>query len=298
MNPASGVWLWVSLLAPMVVLIGAVIVYRRVAMQLSWRASFPPRLVLVAVVFVLSVGMVYFRRPPQAPPAMPGQEPSMLPLIWPSVAVLAFLAFVASAFWRNSDRAVSAANRKANAGDVDGAIADLRAILAMEPPTFLRLNMLGNYLIGRDRHAEALAAFDEALELVRAQVTGPKVDHFTFCVLQNNRGASLYQLDRFEEGLEAYAAAQVSLDQVRADTKSVVGSDVTVDYLILDGRSRCLARLGRVDEATEAFRAAEALFPKVIGRYGAEQKAMFRKNFEGTKALVKPESAGLGDDFA
>ena len=69
---------------------------------------------------------------------------------------------VAARFWIQWDRAISAANRKAKSGDIDGAIADLRAILAMEPPTFLRLNALGNFLIGQDRHAEALEAFPAA----------------------------------------------------------------------------------------------------------------------------------------
>ncbi len=301
MNQTQDLWPWILMfIPPIIMLVVLVFFYLRVWRVIAASSKAPSRrkVILIVIVWALIGGPLIFliyRKPPPAP-AVPGQPLSIVSLILPGVILSVIVARIAWMIWQNHDRVISAANRKAQAGDVDGAIAELQASLATEPPTFPRLNSLGTLLLKKDRHAEALEAFDEALAMVREKVSGPKVDHFSVCMLQNNRGAALVKLDRFEEGLEAHNAAQSSLNALNADPSTFVNS--LVDYLNLDGRARCLAKLGRVQEATEAFRASEVLFQKVVKQHGGEQKATLVKNFEGTKALVKPEAAGLGDDFA
>jgi type VI protein secretion system component VasK len=100
------------------------------------------------------------------PPPEPASRIWVLGFLW--VVVIVILSRVAWKVLRNFDRGVRRAQKLAQEGDVDGAIADLREQIEEKGPTQNRVNTLGTFLLKRERWDEAALMFRKAEQIGKA----------------------------------------------------------------------------------------------------------------------------------
>jgi tetratricopeptide (TPR) repeat protein len=230
----------------------------------------------VWLLLILGFGLIFYqivpkREGPNRPPAPPF-EPWLL-LLWIGAPVVAFILTVAIQFFRYFDPGVRRANKRAQAGDLDGAIEDLREQMEDKGPTQVRANAMGLLLLQGERWAEAAALFRKAAEFGKSKA-----------VCQANLGLALLNGGKPEEALPVLQEALHSAPQVPVMTCAV--------YL-----HTCLAlgELGRWDEAHEQFRLAE----ETADGLSKSHRAALGKVFEKCRQKLeqqprdKPKPEGL-----
>jgi tetratricopeptide (TPR) repeat protein len=193
-------------------------------------------------------------------------------LLTVGAVVVCLLAF-AFQFFRLFDPGVRRANKRAQEGDLDGAIADLREQIEDKGPTQTRVNVLGLILLRCERWAEAAALFRKAEEI--GKLKG---------VCRANLGLALLKGGKPDEALPVLEEA------------AHVGPQVPVMRCIIGLHSAlALAELGRWDEADEQFRVAE----EVARGLRKAERAALDKGFEEYRQKLeqqpreKPKPEGL-----
>jgi tetratricopeptide (TPR) repeat protein len=191
------------------------------------------------------------------------------------VTVVVGLVLVAylRAFLRFHDRDVSSSLRRANEGDLDGAIAELRAAIDAKGPSAPRLNGLGVLFSLREAWGEALAVFDEAVRLGKR--------HPLFL---GNQGLALRKLGRAGEAVEVLS---------EAIAKEPSG------FLLHVHRCHALLDLGRLDEARADLERAVAirgqqitLASKAVREEGARQMEQLLDECRARLPAATPEKMG------
>jgi tetratricopeptide (TPR) repeat protein len=212
------------------------------------------------------------REGPNPPPA-PTFRTSWL--LW--VALFFFICILAFAipFIRNFDPRVRRANKRAVAGDLDGAIEDLRELIEDKGPTQARASALGLLLMQHEHWAEAAALFRKAEE-----IGGSK----GWC--QANLGLALLK------GGKPAEAIPVLQEALQIGPKVPVMTCVVCLHTCL-----ALAELGRWDDAHAQFRAAE----EAAGGLRKAHRAAFAKDLEQCRQRLeqqpqdKPKPEGLAE---
>jgi predicted Zn-dependent protease len=180
---------------------------------------------------------------------------------------------VAFQFFRGFDRGVRRAEKRAQAGDLDGAIEDLREQIEDKGPTQARANALGLLLMRREHWAEAAASFRKAEEI--GEFKG---------VCLANLGLALLKGGKPAEALPVLQDAAHTGPQVPAMT-CVVGLHTAL----------ALAELSSWDEAHEQFRVAV----EAAGGLSKPQRAALEKEIEQCRQKLeqkpreKPKPEGL-----
>ena len=190
------------------------------------------------LLLICSFGLLFWQYVPKIEGPNPPPAPTFQ--IGFFVRIVALFLFVciltfAIQFFRFFDPGVRRANKRALAGDLDGAIEDLREQIEDKGPTQVRANALGLLLMQCERWAEAAAVFRKA-----AEIGGTKG------VCQANLGLALLKSGRPAEALPVLQEA------------FHIGPHVPVmTCLVRLHTCLALAELGRWDEAHEQFRVAE-----------------------------------------
>ena len=189
-------------------------------------------------------------------------------------AVVVWLLAFAFQFFRLFDPGVRRANKRAQEGDLDGAIADLREQIEDKGPTQTRVNALGLLLSRCERWAEAAALFRKAEEI--GKLKG---------VCRANLGLALLKGGKPDEALPVLEEA------------ARVGPQVPVMRCLIGLHSAlALAELSRWDEADEQFRVAEDF---ARGLRKVEPPSRSDKEFEQCRQKLeqqpreKPKPEGL-----
>jgi tetratricopeptide (TPR) repeat protein len=182
---------------------------------------------------------------PPPPPTFQPWVPLSVVALFISVCILVF----AIQIFRSFDLGVRRANKRALAGDLDGAIEDLREQIEDKGPTQERANALGVLLMRHERWAEAVALFRKAEEigaskgvckanlglallkdgkhaealpvLQEALHVGPKVPVMT-CLLCLHACLALAELGRWNEALEQFQAAEEAAAGLRKTHRSAL----------------------------------------------------------------------------
>ncbi|MDI1272022.1 tetratricopeptide repeat protein, partial [Polaromonas sp.] len=158
-------------------------------------------------------------------------------------------------------------------GDLDGAEALYKAILAAQPRHSDALQLLGTIAVQRNNHASALVLFDRALEINPRDATA-----------LSNRGAALLDLDRPEEALKSCELAL----RTRPDYAEA-----------LNNHGNALWVLRRFAEAVQSFDRALTLrpdYPEALSNRGAALRSL-RRPAEALDSYneairLKPDHAG------
>jgi tetratricopeptide (TPR) repeat protein len=218
----------------------------------------------VMLLMIATFAFIFWQFIPQKDrPRLP-LEPTTQSWAFPLVGGLA-AAGVAFAiqFFRLYDPAVRRANKRALAGDLEGAIADLREQIEAKGPTGARASALGLLLIQSERWAEAVPLFQKAEEL--GAVKG---------VCQANRGFALLKGGKPAEALPVLRQA---LDH---------GPHVPVmKCLVCLHTCLALAELGRWDEAREQLRVAEF----AVAEVNKSHAAALAREFEQCRQKLEEE---------
>jgi hypothetical protein len=194
------------------------------------------------LLLIAGFGLIFWRFVPNnAGPNRPPAPQPLYPPIWASicVAVVGFsvLALVAWQWLRSLDPGVRRAEKRANEGDLDGAIADLREHIEEKGPTQTRLNALGTLLMRRDQWDEAAALFRK----------GEQMGELHKGICRANLGLALLK------GGKPTEAISVLQDAARFGPQISALNCIVNLHMCL-----ALAELNRWDEALEQFRGAEA----------------------------------------
>ena len=232
----------------------------------------PPWLWLL---LIFGLGLLFYkfvpkREGPNPPPPM-FQHWGLVSVV---TIVVWILVFAIRFFW-TFDPGVRRANKRALAGDLDGAIEDLREQIEDKGPTQVRANALGVLMMQRERWAEAAALFRKAQEIGKSSG-----------VCQANLGLALLKGGK---PAEALPVLQEALH---------IGPQAPV-MTCLVGLHTCLAlaELGRWDEAHEQFRVAE----EAAGGLSKAQSTAIDKEFEQCRQKLeqqprdKPKPEGLAE---
>ncbi len=228
------------------------------------------------LLLVCSFGLIFWQFVPKREGPNPPPAPTFgLGFFLRCVALflLAYTLAFAIQFFRTFDPGVRRANKRALAGDLDGAIADLREQIEDKGPTQVRANALGLLLMQCERWAEAAAMFRKA-----GEIGGSKG------VCQANLGLALLKGGKPAEALPVLEEALH------------IGPHAPVMTCLVCLHS-CLAlvELGRWDEAHDQFRVAE----EAAGGLSKAQRAALAKESEqcrqklGQQPRDKPKPEGL-----
>jgi len=188
-----------------------------------------------------------------------------------SVVVVAFVTLGVILGLRNYDAGVHRAQKRAAAGDLDGAIEDLREQIEDKGPTQGRVNVLGILLLQRNQWDEAAVLFRKAEEL-----GGFKG------VCRANLGAALLKGGKPEEALPVLQEA------------ARIGSQVPgMACLVSLHTANALAALGRWDEARAHWLASETAVRALPRAHrdaiGKDLEQCRLKLEEGPYPIRKPE---------
>ena len=172
--------------------------------------------------------------------AGPNPPPAAISWIWwpifAGVVVIVVRALAAFPFLRNFDRGVRRAEKRAQEGDLDGAIADLREQIEEKGLTQIRVNTLGILLLRRERWDEAAAMFRKAEQIGKSNKG----------VCRANLGLALLKGGKPAEAIP-----------VLQDAASMGPHALPLTCIVNLHMSLALAELRRWDEAEEQFRCAE-----------------------------------------
>jgi tetratricopeptide (TPR) repeat protein len=229
----------------------------------------PPWLWLL---LILVFGLIFWQFVPKR--ERPNPPPAPTSWTWvlvPVVGLLVGLGLAAFRLLRNFDPGVRRAEKRALAGDLDGAIEDLREQIEDKGPTQIRVNALGVLLMRRERWAEAAAMFRKAKEI--GEFKG---------VCQANLGLALLRGGKPSEALP-----------VLQEAAHIGPRAPTMTCLIGLHSALALTELGRWEEAHEQFRVAE----EAAGGLREADRVALNKTFaecrqkleQGQEAKPKPE---------
>jgi tetratricopeptide (TPR) repeat protein len=222
--------------------------------QAPQRPATPPWLWLL---LICSFGLVFWQFVPKREGPNPPPAPTFRPwlLFW-LVALFLFVSILAFAiqFLRSFDPGVRRANKRALAGDLDGAIEDLREQIEDKGPTQVRANALGLLLMQHERWAEAAALFSKAEEMGSSKG-----------VCKANLGLALLK------GGKPAEAVPVLREALHTGPRVPVMTCLVCLHTCL-----ALAELGQWDEAHEQFRGAE----EAARGLSKAQRAALAKEFE------------------
>ena len=169
--------------------------------------------------------------------AGPNPPPAAISWIWwpvfAGVVVIVLRALAAFPFLRNFDRGVRCAEKRAQEGDLDGAIADLREQIEEKGQTQIRVNTLGIFLLRRERWDEAAAMFRKAEQIGKLNKG----------VCRANLGLALLKGGKPAEAIP-----------VLQDAASMGPHALPLTCIVNLHMSLALAELRRWDEAEEQFR--------------------------------------------
>ncbi len=196
------------------------------------------------------------------PPAEPASRLWVLILL---SAVAIVLPRVAWQLLRNFDRGVRHAQKLAQEGDVDGAIADLREQIEEKGPTQIRVNTLGTFLLKRERWDEAALMFRKAEQIGKAN-QGVYRANLGFALLSGGKPAE---------------AIPVLEEAARIGPKVLPLTCIIPLHLSL-----ALADLNRWDEAEEQFRCAEVASRGLRGK----ARAMLNEKLEKCRQKLEQHS--------
>jgi Tetratricopeptide repeat len=221
-------------------------------------------------------GLIFYQFVPKHKGPNPPPAPTSLP--WLLLSVIALVVWVlafAIRFFSGFDPGVRRANKRALAGDLDGAIEDLRERIEDKGPTQVRANALGLLLMQRERWAEAAAVFRKAEAMGRSKG-----------VCQANLGLALLKGGKPAEALPVLQEALHTGPQLPVMT-----------CLVSLHACLALAELGRWDEAHEQFQVAL----EAAGGVSKAQRAALAKEFEQCRQKFeqqppdKPKPEGLAE---
>jgi hypothetical protein len=134
----------------------------------------PPLIRHSGIIVVLCLMLIFWMFVPKHPKRGPGNgPPPRAPLsrgmiavfVVPPALVLGWIGFILYRSFRHYDRAMNRAIARANAGDKEGALADVRAEIAAKGLNGARANALGVLHYFREEWDEAAAMIDEAERL-------------------------------------------------------------------------------------------------------------------------------------
>jgi tetratricopeptide (TPR) repeat protein len=222
---------------------------------------------LLMLGIVIGVGYSRAARGPHRP-AGAFRTPDQPLLLSGGIALAIIVAMVAYYGFRAYDGGIRRAQKRADAGDLDGAIANLREQIEDQGPTQGRLNALGLLLLRCECWDEAAALFRKAEEL--PGVMG---------VCRANLGLALLKGGKPEEALAVLQDVAHGLPQLPA-----------VRCLIGLHSAEALAALGRLDEAREQFLGAEAA-ARVMDR---SQRLAISKDIEQCRRKIAQGSQAAG----
>jgi tetratricopeptide (TPR) repeat protein len=212
------------------------------------------------------MGLIFWLFAPkrvEPPPAEPAARISVLGFLW--VVIIVILSKVAWQILRNFDRGVRRAQKLAQQGDVDGAIADLREQIEDKAPTQNRVNTLGTFLLKRERWDEAALLFRKAEQIGKANRG----------VCRANLGFALLIGGKPAEAIPVLEEAARIGPQV-----------LPMTCIIPLHISLALADLKRWDEAEEQFRRAEDAFRGLRGT----TRAMLNEKLEKCRQCLEQHS--------
>ncbi len=222
----------------------------------------------VWLLLIVGFAVVFWQFVPKRElPNPPNPRPSLISPIWLlgfyGVLIVVLLAVYAVALLRNFDPGVRRAEKRAREGDLDGAIADLRAQIEKKGPTQLRVNALGVLLLRRERWDDAAAMFRQAEEI--GKLKG---------VYRANLGLALLK------GGKPAEALPVLEDAARIRPQLPVVTCLVSLHIAL-----ALAELDRWDEAHEQFRRAEEAARAVP----KPQRAALEENLEQGRQKLRQQ---------
>ena len=192
---------------------------------------------------ILGFAIIFYQYAPKRERPNPRPEPiSWTAVLVLVVGLLAGLGLVAFQILRSFDWGVRRASKRAHAGDLDGAIEDLREQIEFKGPTQFRVNALGVLLLRGERWAEAAALYRkseaigefkgvfqanlglallksgqpaEALSVLQEAVhIGPRAPAMT-CLVGLRSALALAELSRWEEAHEQFRAAEEAAGGLR-----------------------------------------------------------------------------------
>jgi tetratricopeptide (TPR) repeat protein len=210
----------------------------------------PPWPILVALTIGLATGVIASVLAHRIPWLAAGSWSMLLiPLVFLATCLLWFAAIV-SYLWlaglQDRDPLSIRAIKRAGEGDLDGAFREMIEGIETAGPTAVRLSTLAYLYDKKDAHEEALGALNEAAKLGKRLLP----------LIRLNQALALRELGRPEEALPLIEEARVKAKSLR--TFKFIGDGHFIAYC------HCLvmADLGRIDEASDLYRAALAR-PKV-----------------------------------
>jgi tetratricopeptide (TPR) repeat protein len=218
------------------------------------------------LLLILGLALIFWQYVPKRerpnPRPAPTSSAAVLVLV---VGLLVVLGLVAFKLLRNFDPGVRRAQKRALAGDLDGAIEDLREQIEDKGPTQSRVNALGILLLGCERWAEAAAFFRKAEAI--GEFKG---------VCQANLGLALLKGGKPSEALP-----------VLQEAAYICPRNPTMTCVIGLHTALALAELSRWEEAHEQFRVAEA----AAGGLRKADRVAFNKTFERCRQKLEQEQA-------
>jgi hypothetical protein len=227
--------------------------------------STPPWICLLLIVVVgVITNLTMPRRGGGGPVGAPPLLRITLMPIGVGIVVLAGLILVR--WLRNRDPVSIRAFRRAEEGDLNGAIRELREAIEIHGPTAVRLNNLGCLLTKQESHAESLEVFFEAERLGGRHLP----------IFRANQALALRKLGRPEEALPIIEEVRERLPR---------------ESVIACHHCLILADLGRFDVARAQLRAAESM-PRVLvfPKSARESRAKLLKECRD-RLTVKPISS-------
>jgi tetratricopeptide (TPR) repeat protein len=223
------------------------------------------------LLLIAGFGLIFWRFvPKRAGPNRP-PAPVSLPPFWASIVVgvvgIGILALLAWQWLRSLDPAVRRAEKRANEGDLDGAIAELREHIEEKGPTQIRLNALGILLMRREQWDEAATVFRDAEQIGEGNKG----------ICRANLGLALLKSGKPAE------AIPVLQDAAR------IGPQVSPLTCIVNlHMCLALAELNRWDEAEEQFRGAEG----AARGLRKAQSDVLKEEFERCRQKLEQHSRG------
>jgi tetratricopeptide (TPR) repeat protein len=253
---------------------------RREAYEAKDRPSQPPRkLAWTWMLLLIAVGLGVWARQPRGRARNPvrASDSFMASLVAGGVSA-AFVALIfACHFIRNYDGALQRAQKLADDGDVDGAIADLRELIEIKGPTQNRVNALAILLLNHNRFNEAAAFFRKAEELgelkgvcrlnlgvallkggkpgeaipviEEAVRVGPQIPVMK-CIANLHMTHALADLDRWEEARSHFEIALTTASTLRKSQRDSLAIEIARLRERLDARLSAIAKPDATDATT------------------------------------------------
>jgi hypothetical protein len=238
-RPVASVPMWVTIV-PALVIIALVYVFLRRARRNDPSAAGTGARAWIWILLVIGVAVGTYsvqRGGPGRAPQNFGSGLEVFVLV-PFLVLLLGVALILVVWLKNRDPVTDRALKRAQEGDVDGAIRDLLEVTEIKGVTANRANALGCLYLEKTQYQEALERFAEAERL-----------GYNSLVCRANRAVALRKGGRTEEAIALYA----ELSQEKPDEPVIAAM-----YCLT------LADAGRTEEASEQYRRAQIPPPSVV----------------------------------